>query len=82
MKCWGGGNDGQNGEMMNGDDRPTPQLVSGLPGTAEVVVAGGRHACLLTTDGRAACWGSNFSGELGNDLATGNSPVPVNVIED
>ena len=30
------------------------------------IAAGGHHSCLLGNDGRAACWGSNEDGQLGD----------------
>jgi alpha-tubulin suppressor-like RCC1 family protein len=35
------------------------------------ISAGAYHACGVTTDDRAYCWGSNFSGELGNGTNSG-----------
>ena len=43
------------------------------------VSAGVRFTCGVTTDGRAFCWGANFTGQLGNGT-TGNAPArPVAV---
>lgn len=39
--------------------------------TFKQVVAGGGHACGLTADGRAYCWGSNGLGQLGNGGTVG-----------
>jgi alpha-tubulin suppressor-like RCC1 family protein len=51
------------------------------------VSAGAYHTCGVTTDDRAYCWGSNFSGELGDGTNSGpescsnqpcsTRPVPV-----
>src|SRR5206468_5050097 len=32
------------------------------------IVAGGAHSCLVATDGRAFCWGSNDRGQLGGGV--------------
>ncbi len=41
-------------------------------------VAGFAHTCALVTGGTAYCWGSNASGQLGNDTTT-ISPFPLAV---
>ena len=49
--------------------RSTPTAVVGLStlvGGLQAITDGhGRHTCALAGDGRAYCWGSNESGELG-----------------
>jgi alpha-tubulin suppressor-like RCC1 family protein len=37
---------------------------------AAAISVGERHACVLLTDGRAACWGENLSGQLGIGAGT------------
>jgi alpha-tubulin suppressor-like RCC1 family protein len=40
-----------------------------------VVGAGGSHTCALDTSGRAYCWGSNQSGQLGEGVPHIGSPI-------
>lgn len=65
---------------------PTPTLVDTtgvLAGKKLVDLGGGRgpfsatsHACVVTSEGTAACWGANYFGELGDGTTT-NRLVPV-----
>jgi hypothetical protein len=67
------------GELGNGatTDSPVPVQVLGLQSGAQVIAAGGRHACALV-NGSAKCWGRNGNGELGTGSTT-DSSVPVQV---
>ena len=40
------------------------------------IVTGGRHTCLLSTDGRGYCWGSNDRGQLGTG-SVGRTSTPA-----
>lgn len=78
--CWG---DNQMGEL--GDrttvDRPRPVLVA-LPGGrgARSVSTGSDSTCAILDDGSLACWGSDFSGQLGDGRAGVDvNPAPVHV---
>lgn len=48
------------------------------PGPVHVVVVGNRHACSLTEEGMAYCWGSNGYGQIG-DRTEIDRPNPVAV---
>jgi len=45
---------------------------------ASVMSAGYAHSCLVTSKGRAQCWGYNSNGQIGNGTTT-NAPAPVTV---
>jgi alpha-tubulin suppressor-like RCC1 family protein/serine/threonine protein kinase len=42
------------------------------------IVAGGAHSCLVSTAGKAVCWGNNEHGQLG-DVSSDRARVPVAV---
>lgn len=78
--CWG-----QNDTGKVGNGTSTNQLVPGdVVGLgdsgSEAVVAGGSHACALLVDGRVACWGQNYYGQLGDGRTYQMSTVPVQVV--
>lgn len=81
VSCWGANWYGMLGNNSY-DDSYVPVSVDSsgvLAGkTASAVVAGTYHACALTTEGRAYCWGDNSYGQLG-DNSTNGSSVPVAV---
>ena len=78
--CWGMNSAGQLGSGAQANWKSgskTPVAVAGgLTFTA--VSAGSDHSCGVTTTGAAYCWGSNYSGQLGN-LVIGYSTTPVPV---
>ncbi|MDP9333663.1 MAG: RCC1 domain-containing protein [Actinomycetota bacterium] len=47
---------------------------------AVAITAGGYHSCALLANGTAKCWGNNYQGQLGNNNAGTNSPIPVAVM--
>jgi len=77
VRCWGNNNDGQLGDgMIASPDEcspggqvycsPVQVAVSGID-TATAVAVGGTHSCAVLADHTVRCWGSNSSGQLGND---------------
>lgn len=78
--CWGGNENGQLGDDTFTDStRPVAVVMAGvLAGkTVTQVSAGAFQSCVVTSDGRVACWGFNSTG-LGDGL-TRESGVPVAV---
>ncbi len=78
VNCWGANEQGQLGV---GGPTPTSALataVVGMPAAAPQVSSASGHTCATVGRGGVACWGSNFSGELG-DGTTSNRPAPVAV---
>lgn len=89
--CWGANDLGQIGGIEN--DRCqiadpcqlTPLEVEYLPDGGELVaITGGNgHTCVMFATGDAACWGHNFSGQLGDGTDVGSlEPVSVLVAEE
>jgi len=76
--CWG--SNGQ-GELGNGSYQQSTFPTSGPTGSAfTLITAGNGHTCGLVKPSQiAVCWGANDVGQLGNNGAGANSPVPVEV---
>ena len=82
VQCWGYGGLGELGDNNTASSTiPTPVLSDFIPDAGvRKIVSGANHTCALLGDGTAACWGSNFDGQLGNgtNYATYNAaPTPV-----
>ena len=81
--CWGSDELGQlgNGPALTGDQAsPSPVATPAGVTWASISVGLGDHACGVTTTGAAYCWGSDFSGKLGNGslvTAAQDAPSPV-----
>jgi alpha-tubulin suppressor-like RCC1 family protein len=55
----------------------TPKQYTSAPVFTSITV-GAQHACALTADGRAYCWGDNSAGQLGDStMTTRSDPTPV-----
>ncbi len=78
VKCWGWNFYGQLGNDHTADSFAAVD-VKGLTSGVVSVSAGATHTCAVTIKGEVKCWGSNLSGELGNDSFT-SSDVPVSVV--
>ena len=87
VNCWGYNARGQlgNGQRTCTDvstcaknASSTPVAVIGLTSGVRAIAAGDFHTCALTTSGGVKCWGSNASGQLGNNSGKDSStPVAV-----
>lgn len=78
--CWGGNARGQLGDGTTVASH-LPVRVQLDPGLAyREVTAGLEHACALSEEGLAFCWGANRSGELGPDLEAPFSATPIAVL--
>lgn len=92
VSCWGQGGFGQLGDGVArvpdtaSSSTSTPVSVLGASDTQWVGASYG-HACLIDGDGRARCWGSGGTGQLGNgSFYTASpycaySPEPVSMLE-
>ena len=82
--CWGSNDAGQLGQSsFTGSFSSTALKVEGLNSRIKKIVAGKFHTCALDTAGSAYCWGSNGTGQIGNDSTArsigGYSAVPTPV---
>jgi alpha-tubulin suppressor-like RCC1 family protein len=84
--CWGANEAGQSGPEASlapcSDSRaPCQSAPSEIPSTVPMrqVSPGFLTTCALAETGSAHCWGINDVGQLGIDLATRLSPIPVAV---
>ena len=71
VKCWGSNQSGQLGNYMTTGGWLMPTKVVYLDADVHVVAAGGDHTCALAAGApaagwRAACWGYNPGGQLGD----------------
>ncbi len=86
VKCWGLDSFGQLGRGGNAPIGDEPNEIANLAAIpippARSVTAGFGHTCALLTDGRVACWGDGFYGQLGygSTATIGNAPGEVAAI--
>ena len=73
--CWGGDDVGQLGDGPVLSQRVRPTAVAGNHRFSQIT-AGFSHACAVTTDRKAYCWGFGRRGQIG-DANTINRPVPT-----
>ena len=82
MYCWGENNNGELGNGSTVDSRvPVAVNMTGvLVGKTIKQISTGPsyHTCVIASDNKIYCWGSNNYGQLGNN-STANSGVPVAV---
>ena len=83
MKCWGQDTLGQLGVGGSGAFpyyvRSSPLYVDlGTGRTAVAVSAGTLHTCAILDDGDLKCWGSDQSGQLGEDASNSGTGVYMN----
>ncbi|MDZ4278680.1 MAG: flexitail domain-containing putative surface protein [Dehalococcoidia bacterium] len=89
VKCWGANASGELGatssEICFASVKGSipcstrPLDVTGLSSGVGAISAGGGHTCVLMTAGGVKCWGSNYSGQLGDGTSGFYSSAPVDV---
>ena len=80
LKCWGHNSENQLGQgLSDTTDRNSPTEVNlGSGKKARAVGVGQSYTCAILMDGSLKCWGSNFSGALG-DGSTERRGTPTSV---
>ncbi len=80
--CWGYNGSGQLGDGSNtGSKNPVVVLQGAMNGSATIkqITTGDNTTCVLSSDNKAYCWGSNSKGQFGVGSTTSSaSPVKVN----
>ena len=76
LRCWGSNRFGQLG--IGGTAKAVWQAVTpiGFESGVTAVALGLGHTCAIKTGGSLFCWGSEYSGVLGNGYATGQLNTP------
>ena len=76
--CWGRNTSGEAGTNQAASPITKPTRVASSLQFASLST-GSSHACALTADGTAYCWGSNVRGSLGDGTFV-DRPIPIAVI--
>ncbi len=76
--CWGSDEFGQIGNGSAPGGGPVPRLATVSNVRFDSISVGGQHACALTAEGSAYCWGNDLLGQLG-DRRNVNSTTPIPV---
>lgn len=76
--CWGENGRGELGNQYP-DKTLVPLPVQSLTSGVQAITAGDEHACALTTKGGVKCWGSNYSGQMGQGAVGGWADAPTDV---
>jgi alpha-tubulin suppressor-like RCC1 family protein len=80
VKCYGWNRDGQLGRSTNfGTDNANLPDLAAIDVPAVQISAGGRHTCVLLSDGYVRCAGSNSFGQLGAMMPAANGYTPMTV---
>lgn len=77
--CWGGDNHGQLGDNSGFANQLIPIRVAGMTAGVTDISAGEYHTCAVV-NGAAKCWGSDQSGQLGNDTTIYDLGTPAAVL--
>jgi prepilin-type N-terminal cleavage/methylation domain-containing protein len=78
--CWGYNSGGELGiNSTTSSPVPMPLYVGGeLAGKGiKKLDSGGSHSCVIASDDKVYCWGSNASGSLGNGVGSTSYPTAV-----
>ncbi|MEM6780484.1 MAG: LamG-like jellyroll fold domain-containing protein [Pseudomonadota bacterium] len=74
---WGTDRDGELGQNDTGSAVSSPTQIPNVTAVAlPNHIFSNRAMCFISTDSEVYCMGDNTDGELGNDLATGNTSTP------
>lgn len=75
LKCWGFHFAGQLGPSTTSDTSISTSPIDANPANDYISVATGfNYTCGVTSTGALACWGSNSSGQLGNNTTVDSAP--------